>query len=217
LISRIDTWVVGEAIRLIAAHARAGRKLTLNVNISGRSLYDPGLAGLIEGALPENGIDPACLVLELTETAAIANLTQARAFADRLHRCGCQVALDNFGMGFASFYYFKNFPFDHLKIDGEFIRDLAVSPVSQLVVNAIVGMARGMNKKTIAEFVGDANTVQLLRNSGVDGAQGYHIGPPRPAAEVLSVESQNAADLPAWESLSCSRTPKGPGDIGAYL
>jgi len=109
-------------------------------------------------------------------------------------------------MGFASFYYLKNFPFDYLKIDGEFIRDLALNPVDQLVVNAIVGIARGMNKKTIAEFVGDANTTRLLRNSGVDYAQGYHVGPPRPVTEVLSV-GHNSAALPARESLSRGLSP----------
>jgi EAL domain-containing protein (putative c-di-GMP-specific phosphodiesterase class I) len=206
LIPEVDSWVVLEAIRLIAAHARAGRKLTLNVNISGKSLGDSRLSMAIEGAMMETGIDPSCLILELSETAAISNLEQARAFADRLHRYGCRVALDNFGAGFASFYYLKNFAFDYLKIDGEFIRDLAANPVNQLVVNAIVGIARGMGKKTIAEFVGDAHTAQLLRISGVDYAQGYHIGPPRPVTEVLTVESQNSAALPTLESLSCFLT-----------
>jgi len=216
LILSIDSWVVREAIRLIAAHAQAGRRLMLNVNISGKSIGDPRLSEVIEGALMETGIDPACLILELTETAAIANLEQARAFADRLHGCGCQIALDDFGAGFASFYYLKNFPFDYLKIDGEFIRDLAANPVSQLVVNAIVGIARGMSKKTVAEFVGDANTTRLLCDSGVDYAQGYHIGLPRPVAEALPVESQNSTGLPAQESFSCFHAPTDPGYTRAH-
>jgi EAL domain-containing protein (putative c-di-GMP-specific phosphodiesterase class I) len=217
LILAIDAWVVREAIRLIAAHARAGRRLVLSVNISGKSLGDPRLPELVEGALVETGINPTCLILELTETAAIANLEQARAFANRLRSRGCQVALDDFGAGFASFYYLKNFPFDYLKIDGEFIRDLAMNPVNQLVVNAIVGIAQGMSKKTVAEFVGDANTTQLLRNSGVDYAQGYHIGFPQPVTETLSIEPQNSADLPARESLSCFLTPTDPWYMRANL
>lgn len=217
LIQAIDSWVVREAISLIAAHARAGRKLVLDVNISGKSLGDPRLSIAIEGALVETGINPACLVLELSETTAIANLTQARAFVDRLHGRGCQFALDDFGMGFASFYYLKNFAFDCLKIDGEFIRDIAVNPVNQLVINAIVGIAQGMRKKTIAEFVGDANSTQLLRTSGVDYAQGYYIGLPRPVTEVLPVESQNSADSPAQESMSCFHTPTDPCYMRAHL
>jgi diguanylate cyclase (GGDEF)-like protein/PAS domain S-box-containing protein len=211
LILGIDCWVVREATTLIAAHARAGRRLVLNVNISGKSLGDPRLSEVIEGALVETGINPACLILELTETAAIANLEQARAFADRLHGCGCQIALDDFGAGFASFYYLKNFPFDYLKIDGEFIRDLTANPVSQLIVNTVVGIARGMSKKTVAEFVGDANTAQMLCDSGVDYAQGYLIGLPRPVTEALSVESQKPAGFAAQESFSCFHTPKDPG------
>jgi len=79
-----------------------------------------------------------------------------------------------------------------------------------LVVNAIVSIAQGMSKKTMAEFVGDANTTQLLRLSGVDCAQGYHIGQPRPVTEALPVESQNSAEVPASESLSCFLTPTDP-------
>jgi diguanylate cyclase (GGDEF)-like protein/PAS domain S-box-containing protein len=183
LIMAIDGWVVRKAIALIAAHSRTGRKLVLHVNLSGKSICDPNFVGIVEEALAEGGIDPARLVLEITETAAIANLEQARAFADRLRRRGCLFALDDFGAGFASFYYIKNFPFDYLKIDGEFIRGLSANPVNRLVVQAIVGIAQGMGKKTVAEFVGDADTTHLLRESGVDYAQGYHVGPPRPVTE----------------------------------
>lgn len=193
LVLAIDSWVVRKAIALIAAHARAGRKLVLNVNLSGKSIGDPRLVGLVEDALAEGGIDPACLVFELTETAAIANLQQARAFADHFHSRGCQLALDDFGAGFASFYYLKNFPFDFLKIDGEFIRGLSASPVDRLVVRAIVGIAPGMGKKTVAEFVTDADAACLLRESGVDYAQGYHIGRPRPVTEVLPHIGANLA------------------------
>ena len=135
--------------------------------------------------MEETGIDPARLIFELTETAAIANVEEAKAFAGRLHGRGCQFALDDFGAGFGSFYYLKNFPFDYLKIDGEFIRGLASSPMDQLVVEAIVTIARGMGKKTVAEFVADEETACLLRKIGVDYAQGYHIGRPRPISEVL--------------------------------
>lgn len=185
LISAIDLWVVHKAIALIAAYKRAGQRLALNVNLSGKSIADSNLAGLIETALAEGGIDPACLVFEITEMAAVANLQQARSFADRMHSCGCGLALDNFGAGLASFYYLKNFPFDYLKIDGEFIRGLSVNPVDRLVVQAIVGIAQGMGKKTVAVFVADAASVCILRDSGVHYAQGYHIGVPRPIAEVL--------------------------------
>ena len=133
------------------------------------------------------GIDPACLIFELTETAAIANIEEAKAFAQRLRARGCKLALDDFGTGFGSFYYLKALPFDYFKIDGDFIRDVVASPMDQLVVRAIVGIAQGMGKRTIAEFVTDDDTAQLLEKSGVDFAQGYHIGRPRLASEVLSL------------------------------
>ena len=136
--------------------------------------------------MAEAGIDPARLIFELTETAAIANIEEAKAFASRLRGRGCRFALDDFGAGFGSFYYLKNLPFDYLKIDGDFIRGLATSPMDQLVVEAIVSIARGMGKKTVAEFVADEETVRLLEKAGVDYAQGYHIGRPRPLRDVLS-------------------------------
>jgi EAL domain-containing protein (putative c-di-GMP-specific phosphodiesterase class I) len=188
LIMDIDSWVIRKAIALIAAHSGAGRRLVLHVNLSGRSISDPGFVRIVEEALVEGAIDPTCLVLEITETAAIANLEQAIAFSDRVRSRGCQLALDDFGAGFASFYYLKNFPFDFLKIDGEFVRNLSANPVDRLVVQAIVNIARGMGKKTVAEFVGDADTVRLLHASGVDYAQGYHVGPPRPISGLEAME-----------------------------
>jgi EAL domain-containing protein (putative c-di-GMP-specific phosphodiesterase class I) len=157
----------------------------LNVNLSGRSIGDRKLAALIENLLTDSRIDPTQLVFELTETAAISNIEEAKAFAHRLCARGCRLALDDFGAGFSSFYYLKSLPFDYLKIDGDFIRGLASSPGNQLVVSAIVGIARGMGKQTVAEFVADEEVAGLLRTIGVNFAQGYHIGIPRPASELL--------------------------------
>ena len=185
LIQAIDGWVVQKAVALIAEHAVAGRRLVLSVNLSGKSIGDRRLASLIEASISDAGIDPRQLVFELTETAAIANIDEAMAFAGQLHDRGCRFALDDFGAGFGSFYYLKNFPFDYLKIDGEFIRGLAQSPVDQSVVQAIVSIAKGMNKLTIAEFVADEPTLGLLRKLGVDCAQGFQIGRPEPLDEVL--------------------------------
>lgn len=186
LIQAVDAWVVRSAIRLIAENAHAGRRIVLSVNLSGKSICDPKLPLLVEAALDESGIDPSRLIFELTETAAIANFEQAQIFAARLRSCGCQFALDDFGAGFGSFYYLKNFPFDYIKIDGGFIRGIVTDPMDQLVVQAIVTIAQGLGKKTIAEFVAEPETASLLRAIGVDCAQGYYIGEPRPTREALS-------------------------------
>jgi diguanylate cyclase (GGDEF)-like protein len=186
LIQAIDAWVLRRAVTLIADHARAGHRLMLNLNLSPNSIGDPNTAALAERAIAEAGIDPALLIFELTETTAIANVEGAKALAGRLRALGCQFALDDFGAGFGSFYYIKNVPFAYLKIDGAFIRGLATSPMDQLIVQAIVSIAKGLRKKTVAEFVADAETVRLLRQIGVDYAQGYQIGRPQPIAELLN-------------------------------
>ena len=185
LIQAIDGWVARQAIELIAENERAGRPLVLHVNLSSKSIADPMVAAVTESALAEAGIDPSRLVFELTETAAMANIEEAKAFAHRLRARGCRLALDDFGAGFGSFYYLKNLPFDYFKIDGDLIRGLAASQMDQLVVEAIVGIARGMGKETIAEFVTDDETVHLLEKAGVDYAQGYHVGRPRPLRDLL--------------------------------
>jgi EAL domain-containing protein (putative c-di-GMP-specific phosphodiesterase class I) len=185
LIVEIDSWVLREAIRLIGEQRDAGREVRLGVNLSGRSVGDAGLVGLIERELEARAIDPALLVLELTETAAIANMDRARGFATRLRALGCGFALDDFGAGFGSFYYLKHIPFNYVKIDGEFIQNLPTSSTDQLIVDSIVQMSKGLRTATIAEFVGDGETVRVLKAHGVDYAQGYHLGKPRPVAEAL--------------------------------
>ena len=182
----IDSWVVRQAIALIAKQAQAGRSLTLNVNISAKSIGDPQLVAIIDRALADARIDPRCLVFELTETAAIGNIEQAKTFTTELRRRGCRFALDDFGSGFGSFYYLKHLPFDYFKIDGDFIRGFAANTTDQLVVEAIVGIAKGMGKKTVAEFVTDQDMTDRLRRSGIDYAQGFHIGVPRPVVETFA-------------------------------
>jgi diguanylate cyclase (GGDEF)-like protein len=178
LIQDIDRWAVSRAIQLLAEQEAAGRELRIEVNLSGRAFADPGLLPLIQHELAAHGVNPAHLVLEVTETAAIANIAEAQKFLHTLQDIGCGFALDDFGVGFSSFSQLKHLPVDYLKIDGSFVQDLAASEVDQRLVQAIVGIARGLGKQTIAEFVGDDATLQLLKKYGVDFAQGYHIGKP---------------------------------------
>jgi diguanylate cyclase (GGDEF)-like protein/PAS domain S-box-containing protein len=184
LILDIDRWVLSQAMRLIAEQRDTGCEVRLEVNLSGRSVGDPELLTLIEQGLKDRAINPANLILEVTETAAIANMDRARAFATKLRALGCGFALDDFGAGFGSFYYLKHIPFDYVKIDGEFIRNLPSSSTDQLILDSIVQMSKGLGKYTIAEFVGDNETVKLLKEHGVDYAQGYHLGKPRPVSEA---------------------------------
>jgi EAL domain-containing protein (putative c-di-GMP-specific phosphodiesterase class I) len=187
LIASIDTWVVSEAVALIHQQQQRGIRITLAVNLSGRSIGDPGLAAHIDRELDESGIDPSSLIFELTETAAISNIETARRFSLHLNQRGCGLALDDFGAGCASFHYLKSLPFDYIKIDGGFIRGLTEQPIDRLVVSAIVTIAKGMGKQTIAEFVGDQATSDLLKEHGVDYAQGFHIGRPQSVADTFAI------------------------------
>ncbi len=180
LIGDIDRWVVARALRLLEAWHAQGRTDVLEVNLSGATLGDARTMDAIVREVAAAQVDHSRLVLEVTETAAITNVERARTFAGRLAALGCQFALDDFGTGFGSFYYLKHLPFDCLKIDGDFIRSLPTSPRDQLTVKAIVDIARGLGKLTIAEFVEDEATLALLRELGVDHAQGYHVGRPVP-------------------------------------
>jgi EAL domain-containing protein (putative c-di-GMP-specific phosphodiesterase class I) len=184
MIGGIDAWVAGQAIELIAAQREAGNDLRLEVNLSARSLGDPALLAAIEERLDHTGIDPSRLIFEITETSAVASFTQARAFADRLRELGCAFALDDFGAGFGSFYYLKHLPFDYLKIDGEFVANCVRNQTDRLVIAAVVDIARGMGKKTIAEFVTDESTQRVVESLGVDHAQGDFVGTPGPLAAL---------------------------------
>ncbi len=113
---------------------------------------------------------------------------------------GCELSLDDFGAGFASFYYLKHLTFDVLKIDGEFVRDLPTSHMNQLLVKSVVDIARGLGKRTVAEFVGDEGTLEMLRSMGVDFAQGYYVAKPQPldAVGLLShIDTRSSGSNPA--------------------
>jgi diguanylate cyclase (GGDEF)-like protein/PAS domain S-box-containing protein len=195
-VGAIDRWVVRRAIRLIAAAHLSGTDLCLEVNLSGLSIGDPELPRVVEAELEATGIDASRLVLEITETAAIANMEQARELATRLRALGCRFALDDFGSGFSSFWYLKHLPLDYVKIDGDFVRNLASGPADALVVKAMVQIAKGLGLRTIAEFVEDRATLGLLTDLGVDYAQGDHVGSPAPALDLLGTAPRPSVGRP---------------------
>jgi diguanylate cyclase (GGDEF)-like protein/PAS domain S-box-containing protein len=183
LLEAIDRWVLERTLAMLRSPATEG--LSFGVNLSSRSIGGGAVTELLERELARGGIDPSRLIVEITETAAIANMQDARTLSEQLSRLGVRMALDDFGSGFGSFYYLKHLPVDYLKIDGEFIRGLTASPVDQEVVKAIVMLARAVGRRTIAEFVPDAATLELLVDFGVDLAQGFHIGHPRPVEDLF--------------------------------
>jgi EAL domain-containing protein (putative c-di-GMP-specific phosphodiesterase class I) len=179
MVQEIDRWVITQAIGLLAEHRQRGEQLTLEVNLSGLSIGDPTLLALISRELERTGAQPHELIFEITETAAVLNMTRAGQFIRDLTTLGCRFALDDFGAGYGSFSYLKHLPFDYLKIDGEFVKNCCSSKTDRLLIKAAVDIAAGMGKHTIAEFVGDEETVRLLTSLGVDYGQGFHLGRPR--------------------------------------
>ena len=186
MIQEIDRWVVARAIDMLAAERSLGRDLRFEVNLSGHSIGDPEILELIERRLRDTGVPADRLIFEITETAAVANIARASAFAHRLSELGCRFALDDFGAGFGSFYYLKHLPFDYLKIDGEFVRHCATNATDRILISAVVQIARGLGKHTIAEFVGDQESVDILTDLGVDYGQGYFLGHPEPLTDHLA-------------------------------
>ncbi|MGH9296290.1 MAG: EAL domain-containing protein, partial [Acidimicrobiales bacterium] len=129
--------------------------------------------------------DPARLVFEVAETAAVSNISLAREFAEAVAEIGCKFALDDFGAGFGSFSYLKHLPFDYVKIDGEFVASCLVSATDRLIIESIVTIATGLGKHSVAEHVADGHTMRFLERLGVDFAQGYYVGRPTPLERVL--------------------------------
>jgi diguanylate cyclase (GGDEF)-like protein len=186
MIQELDRWVVGQALDLLGERERAGTPLSLHVNLSGASLTDISVLEYIERRLDEGDADPGRCTFEITQTARVEDMETAAGFADRLTEFGCEVAIDDYGAGFGPFEYLKRFPFDVIKIDGTFVRDLVHNDADRLTVEAIVGIAKGLGKRTIAEFVEDDATETVLRELGVDMAQGYHLGAPIGLDEMLA-------------------------------
>lgn len=175
-ILEIDRWVLARVVRLLADLPEGP---AIAVNISGRSFDDPELPGYIADLLREHGAPPARLLIEVTETAAVSDLSDAQRFISALQETGCGVCLDDFGAGFASFAYLKHIRVDTIKLDGMFIRELPHDHDNQVFVRGMVEVARGLGKTTVAEFVENEATLELLATLGVDLAQGYHLDRPQ--------------------------------------
>ncbi len=180
LISEIDRWVVNETARLAAQGYR------VEFNLSAKSVVNPNMLTIVRNALESHGGQPESVVCEITETALLRDAAAAEAFVHGLNEIGCQVALDDFGSGYSGFAHLKRLPVSYLKIEREFIRDLAQEASSRHVVSAVVSLAKAFAMQTVGEGAEDEATVEILKQLGVDRAQGYAIARPGPVADVLA-------------------------------
>ncbi len=188
----IDRWViravcqhiqsVRDSLPPLAALAESRRRTPAlySVNLSGMSLADTGLQDYITEQFVQYAIAPEQICFEITETAVIANLPKAQVFMRQLKAMGCRFSLDDFGSGFSSFGYLKALPVDYLKIDGVFVRGIATNAINRAMVKAINEVGHVMGLKTVAEYVENAETLAIIRELGIDYAQGYAVGSPRP-------------------------------------
>ena len=177
LIEEIDAWVVREAAEI------AGRGHPVEFNLSAQSLNNPDLVGTIADAFHAAGVRPEDVVCEITETALLKNEHAGHAFAHHLASLGFKLALDDFGTGYGGFTYLTMLPITYIKIDRSFVRQLPESNENQHIVQAIISLAAGFGRKTVAEGIEDQETLELLKEMGVDYGQGYHIGVPAPLEE----------------------------------
>jgi len=190
LMPAIDRWVVRAVLRWVSARMQQGPTgECYSINLSGQSLSDEDFPSFIAEEINRSGAPADRICLEITETAAVANLDHALRFIRALKKLGCRFALDDFGSGWSSFSYLKSLPVDYLKIDGSFVKDMAADAVDFAMVESINHIGHAIGIQTIAEFAESEAILEKLRQIGVDYAQGYAIERPRPLAEAA--ESQD--------------------------
>ncbi|MEO8673020.1 MAG: EAL domain-containing protein [Tahibacter sp.] len=183
LMPLIDRWVIRAVCRRLAIARSIPEPEAIDlcaINLSGASLGDEGFADYVRQQFAAFDIVPTQICFEITETAAIANLSRAAEFMQQFQQLGCRFSLDDFGAGMSSFTYLKNLPVDFLKIDGSFVRDLRHDRIDRAMVEAIHRVGQVMGKATIAECVEDSATLRAVREIGIDYAQGFGVARPRP-------------------------------------
>jgi len=195
LMPSIDRWVIRNAFAIISRQRVDGRHDLADIcsiNLSGASIGDETFLDFIRGQFSHFNVPCQSICFEITETAAIARLDKATHFIQELRALGCLFSLDDFGAGMSSFAYLKHLPVDYLKIDGGFVKDMADDPIDRAMVEAINSVGHVMGKKTIAEFVDSDRVIALLREIGVDFAQGYGVAKPRPFGPRLRMAAGSA-------------------------
>jgi len=197
LIAQLDRWVIKRAFTLLIENPRFLEQINfISINLSGQSLTEDNVLDFIITQLDECGIEGNKICFEITETAAISNLSTAMKFISTLKGLGCRFALDDFGSGLSSFGYLKNLTVDYLKIDGMFVKDIINDPIDRAMVKSINEIAQVMGMQTIAEFVENDEIKGMLREIGVNYAQGYGISKPLAFDELLG-RSSNITDIKA--------------------
>jgi diguanylate cyclase (GGDEF)-like protein/PAS domain S-box-containing protein len=184
MMDKIDYWVIRDALNKLAALQASGYRGMFTINLSGQSIDNLKLIEQIEELVINLEIDPSKVIFEITETSAVSNLVSANELITRLSALGCRFALDDFGSGFSSFSHLKNLSVDFIKIDGLFVRGVAGDPSDRAIVQSINDIAHSLGKKTIAEYVENAEILQFLHESDIDYVQGHFLSPPQDISNI---------------------------------
>lgn len=176
----LDRWVVRRAFQMLRGYLAGAPQgeVHFHINLSGASINDDLFIDFLRDQFAASGVPAESVCFEITETAAVSNLQRAARFINQMRALGCEFALDDFGSGLSSFRYLKNLPVDLLKIDGAFVKNMATDPVDRAMVASINQIGHVLGIRTVAEYVEDAQSLEMLRALGVDFAQGYHLGRP---------------------------------------
>jgi len=178
LMSEIDLWAIRHAAEAYAEHVEENPKLRLSINLSANAFENDDLARFVETAFIKHSVPPTHIIFEITESLAVRRPRHVERQIGELRALGCKLALDDFGTGYSSFSYLQKLHFDYIKIDGAFVHDIMNNPVDQKMIKLIAEIGREANMKTIAEYVQNAESLELLGELGVDLAQGYFVGRP---------------------------------------
>ncbi|MBL4909700.1 MAG: EAL domain-containing protein [Alteromonadaceae bacterium] len=180
--SLLDRQVISKGIAYLAQYKQLTK---IAINLSAQGFSDERLVPFIKEKLQQHNVDASRIIFELTESASLSNITATQRMVEKLLDLGCAFSIDDFGTGFSTFEYLKQLPAKSVKIDGSFVVDLAKNPVDLALVKAIYDVATALGKQTVAEFVENAATLEILANIGVTYAQGYYLGKPTPVDELF--------------------------------
>ncbi|MDH3638701.1 MAG: EAL domain-containing protein, partial [Gammaproteobacteria bacterium] len=188
LSAKLDRWVIDNALGWLSQQPGHVELLDLcSINLSANSLEDNSFRSFVFKRLQQSKVPAEKICFEITETAAIANLVSTTDYIESLKELGCRFALDDFGSGLSSFAYLKNLPVDFLKIDGQFVKNILVDSIDLEMVKSANQIGHAMGKQTIAEFVENEAVFGKLQEIGVDYAQGFITGKPRPLDDIYNV------------------------------
>ena len=195
MMKKLDAWVVDNSIESLSEYnqLRGDKSLILSINISGQSIGDDRFKNYVANRILDSDVRPEQLCFEITETAAVANLSEALSFIDKMRELGCSFALDDFGSGMSSFNYLKHLPVDYLKIDGCFVKNILEQDIDAAMVEAINNIGHVMGLKTVAEFVENNMIQKSLTEMGVDYLQGYGLHKPEPLVDIFKLSASEYA------------------------